>query len=222
MKFELNTLYNMDCMDALKDIPNKFFQLGIIDPPYGIGEDGHKNKSRGCIAKSTDFKPYIGNDALPPPESYFHELMRVTKNQIIWGANHFISRIPYDSPCWIVWDKQNGATDFADCELAWTSFKTATRKFTFTWSGMRQGDMKHKEKRVHPNQKPVRLYEWLLTKYAKPEDGPILDTHFGSANCLIACHNLGFDFLGFELDEYYYNVGKERLEDVRSQVRFNL
>lgn len=143
----------------------------------------------------------------------------MSRNQIIFGANHFISRIPFDSPCWVVWDKENGATDFADCELAWTSFKSAVRIFRFRWQGMLQGDMKHREARIHPNQKPVRLYEWLLREYAKPGDR-ILDTHAGSASSLIACHNLGFDFLGFEIDKVYFERARQRLESVQAQMRF--
>ena len=107
--------YNMDCMQGMKEFPDKYFDLAIVDVPYGIGESGGKNKSRGKLAKPTDYKDYIGNDSKPPNKDYFVELFRVSKNQIIWGANHFISKIPYDSSCWIVWDKVNGNTDFADC-----------------------------------------------------------------------------------------------------------
>lgn len=121
--------YNMDCMQGMKEFPDKYFDLAIVDVPYGIGESGGKNKSRGKLAKPTDYKDYIGNDSKAPNKDYFGELFRVSKNQIIWGANHFISKIPYDSSCWIVWDKVNGNTDFADCELAWTSFDTAVRKY---------------------------------------------------------------------------------------------
>src|SRR5699024_314418 len=143
--------------------------------------------------------------------------MRVSKNQIIWGANHYISKMPYDSSCWIVWDKQNGESDFADCELAWTSFKTAVRKFDFRWAGMLQGNMKAKEIRIHPTQKPVALYTWLLNNYADKGD-KILDTHVGSASSLIACHRAGFEFIGFELDEHYFEKASERLEAERNQI----
>jgi site-specific DNA-methyltransferase (adenine-specific) len=118
--------------------------------------------------------------------------------------------MPYSSPCWIVWDKDNGENDFADCELAWTSFKTAVRKAKFKWQGMLQGDMKHKEHRIHPTQKPVALYRWLLENYAKPGD-LILDTHVGSASSLIACESMGFNYVGFEIDEHYYNEAKKRM-----------
>ncbi|WP_444240770.1 DNA-methyltransferase [Eshraghiella crossota] len=223
--------YNMDCMQGMKEFPDKYFDLAIVDPPYGIGESGGKNKSRGKLAKPTDYKDYIGNDSKHPNKDYFGELFRVSKNQIIWGANHFISEIPYDSSCWIVWDKVNGNTDFADCELAWTSFDTAVRKISFMWNGMLQGksiseghliqgDKSKNEKRIHPNQKPVALYEWILSRYAKDRD-IILDTHVGSASSLIACYNTNHKFVGFELDEYYYKVSKQRLDTEMAQMRLS-
>lgn len=134
----ISEVYNIDCVEGMKRFPNKHFDLAIVDPPYGIGEDGSKNNSRSLLAKSKDYKAFHGNDLKSPDEDYFNELFRVSKEQIIWGANHFISKIPYDSSCWIVWNKDNGANDFADCELAWTSFKTAVRKFDFKWHGMLQ------------------------------------------------------------------------------------
>lgn len=223
--FELNKIYNLDCLSAMKEIPNKFFDLAIIDPPYGIGEDGSKNHTRGgggkSLAKGQDFPAFEGNDKEPPTKEYFDELFRVSKNQIIFGANHFISRIPYDSHCWLVWDKMNGNTDFADCELAWTSFNSAVRKFSYLWNGMIQQNMKSKEIRIHPTQKPVALYEWILNKYAKKGD-KILDTHCGSASSLIACYELGFDFLGFELSKYYFEKGNERLKSRMQQTRMEI
>lgn len=210
--------YCMDCMEGMKQFPDKFFELAIVDVPYGIGEDGLKNHSRGNRAKATKYIPKEW-DSKPPDDTYFKELFRVSKNQIIWGANHFISKIPVDSSCWIVWDKQNGDTDFADCELAWTSFKTAVRQFTFRWAGMLQGNMKNKEIRIHPTQKPVALYTWLLNNYAKKGD-KILDTHCGSASSLIACHKLGFQYWGFELDPDYYAIATARLEAVKAQHSF--
>jgi site-specific DNA-methyltransferase (adenine-specific) len=203
--------YNVDCMELMAKYPDKHFDLAIVDPPYGIGEDGSRNHTRGNKAIPKNYKPFSGNDIDSPELNYFRELIRVSKNQIIFGANHFISKIPIDSPYWIVWDKNNTG-DFADCELAWTSFKTAVRKFKYTWNGMLQGDMKNKEIRIHPTQKPVKLYEWLLTKYSKPTD-LILDTHVGSASSLIACENTGNKYIGCEFDKDYYETSLKRLED---------
>jgi site-specific DNA-methyltransferase (adenine-specific) len=204
-------------MEGMKEFPDKYFDLAIVDPPYGIGENGSKNHTRGKVAKARDYKAFWGLDNTPPENDYFNELFRVSKNQIIWGANHFISKIPYDSHCWIVWDKDNGENDFADCELAWTSFDTAVRRIKFRWAGMLQEDMKNKEHRIHPTQKPIALYEWILSRYAKDGD-IILDTHCGSASSLIACHRTNHKFVGFELDEYYYQKSKERLENEMAQM----
>lgn len=214
---ELEGFYNIDCMKGMKEIPDKYFDLAIVDPPYGIGESGKTNHTRGKLAVSKKYKSFHGDDLKSPESEYFEELMRVSKNQIVWGANHYISKIPFDSSCWIVWDKLNGETDFADCELAWTSFKSAVRKFDFRWQGMLQGNMKSKEIRIHPTQKPVALYHWLLNNYAKEGD-KILDTHVGSASSLIACHDLHFDYLGFELDEDYYHLSRKRLESHKAQL----
>lgn len=217
MKYQLNHFYNMDCMEGMKEFPDKYFELAIVDPPYGIGESGKKNHTRSKLAKAKDYKPFHGDDLKPPTEEYFNELFRVSKNQIIWGANHMMHIIAKKSPCWIVWDKNNGDNDFADCELAWTSFDTAVRQFTYTWAGMLQENMKNKEFRIHPTQKPVALYHWLLNNYAKQGD-KILDTHVGSASSLIACHDLGFDYIGFELDKDYYEQATKRLEQHKSQM----
>ena len=208
----------MDCIEGMKQFPDKYFDLAIVDPPYGIGENGSKNHTRGSLAKAKNYKAFAGGDVQPPNEEYFEELFRISKNQIIFGANHFISRMPYDSSCWIVWDKVNGESDFADCELAWTSFKSAVRKFEFRWAGMLQGNMKNKEVRIHPTQKPVALYEWLLSRYAKVGD-IILDTHVGSASSLLACHRTNHKFVGFELDKNYYKLSKERLDNEIAQLR---
>lgn len=206
------TLYNADCMDILQELPDKSFDLAIVDPPYGIGVSNIlRNKGRGMICKSKDYKPFSGKDAEAPDKRYFAELLRVSSNQIIWGANHFISRVPIDSSCWVVWDKENGENYFADCELAWTSFSSAVRIFRFRWQGMFQGNMKNKEKRIHPTQKPVALYKWVLTNYAKP-GFRILDTHLGSGSICIACHDLNFEMMGIELDSDYYEAAKRRLQ----------
>lgn len=210
--------YNMDCLQGMRDYPDNFFDLAIVDPPYGIGENGNKNHTRSRLAIAKNYKAFEGEDLKPPNEEYFKELMRVSKNQIIWGANHFISKIPYDSSCWIVWDKDNGESDFADCELAWTSFNSAVRRFKYRWQGMLQQDMKNKEYRIHPTQKPIALYEWILNRYAKEGD-TILDTHVGSASSLIACYNTNHNYVGFEMSEHYYNLSKKRIETETLQLR---
>lgn len=190
----ISEVYNIDCMEYMKNIPDKFFNLAIVDPQYGIGEDGKSNHSRGKLAKAKQYTPkHWDNEPMSP--QYFKELFRVSKNQIIWGANHFITRINKDSPCWIVWDKDNGASDFADCELAFTSFPNAVRKFKYRWNGMLQENMKNKEIRIHPTQKPVDLYAYLLKTFAKEGD-KIFDSHLGSGSSRIAAYKLGFDFYG--------------------------
>lgn len=211
------TIYNDDCMNILKQTPDNYYQLCIVDPPYGIGENGSTNKSRGKLAIAKDYKAFAGGDSEPPNLQYFQELQRVSKNQIIWGANHFCSIFGGSSSCWIVWDKMTGSSDFADCELAYTSFKTAVRMFKFQWSGMLQGDMKNKEHRIHPTQKPVKLYEWLLANYAKKGD-KILDTHGGSMSSAIAAHYAGFDMVVCEIDKDYFEAGKLRFKNETSQL----
>ena len=209
-------LLHIDCMEYMKTCKDNEFDLAIVDPPYGIGESGKTNASRGKLAVAQDYKPFHGDDLKPADPEYFIELQRVSRNQIIWGANHFMQNIGLGSSCWIVWDKMTGNSDFADCELAYTSFKTAVRKFQFQWSGMLQGDMKNKENRIHPTQKPVKLYEWLLKNYAKEGD-KILDTHLGSGSSAIAAHYGGFEFTGCELDEDYYLAACKRYMDETAQ-----
>lgn len=239
--------YLMDCIVGMKHYPDKYFDLAIVDPPYGIDEANGKNASRnkgfgkgnGKSKKITYSKDYGKKnwDNKPPSIEYFTELFRVSKNQIVFGANHFISRMPYNSSCWIVWDKDNGDSDFADCELAWTSFKKAVRKYKFRWNGLLQEDMKNKEIRLHPTQKPVALYKWLLDKFAKIKcdhkheehyrylctdcnnaNVKILDTHLGSGSSRIAAHELGFNFTGFEIDEEYYYMQEGRFSKYQSQL----
>jgi site-specific DNA-methyltransferase (adenine-specific) len=206
----------MDYMNGLE--PNAF-ELAIVDPPYGIGENGDRNSSRGKLAVAKNYKAFAGGDVSAPDPDYFGQLKRVSKNQIIWGANHYIDSFQFirNSSCWIVWDKVNGASDFADCELAWTSFKSTVRMFKFQWAGMLQGDMKNKEHRIHPTQKPVKLYRWLLKNYAKPGNR-ILDTHLGSGSSAIAAYDEGFDFVGIELDREYYDSAVKRFRQHISQT----
>lgn len=208
----------MDCMEFMKSVPNKHYDLAIVDPPYGIDQDGSNNYTRSKLATSKNYKAYCSTDNNSPDKLYFDELFRISKNQIIWGANHFISKIPYDSSCWVVWDKNNGETDFADCELSWTSFNSAVRKYKFTWQGMLQEDMKNKQIRIHPNEKPVQLYKWLLKNYAKEGD-KILDTHGGSGSIMLACHDMKFDLDWIELDPYYYKAALKRFKDHKLQLK---
>ncbi len=204
---------NMELMSRYED---NHFDLAIVDPPYGIDVGNQSQGKGGGVAKKIDYTVKDWDKSSPDLE-YFKELKRVSKNQIIWGANHFINKIPFGSPCWIVWDKVNGGTDFADCELAYTSFKTAVRKISWRWSGMLQQDMKNKEIRIHPTQKPIKLYEWLLMNYAKEGD-KILDTHLGSGSIAIACHNLKYDLTACELDKEYFDAAMKRIEKHKQQL----
>lgn len=213
-------LYNEDCMELMKRYPDNYFQLAIVDPPYGIKEDGHReNHTRSKLARSKKYNNALWTQKAPESK-YFEELIRVSKNQIIWGANHMADLFNAKSSCWIVWNKKvmsGKGNHFADAELAYGSFSTAVRTFEFEWQGMIQGDMKSKENRIHPTQKPVALYKWLLTNYAKQGD-KILDTHGGSMSIAIACHDLGFDLTLSELDKDYFEAGKKRLDNHRAQV----
>ena len=212
-----SAVFNEDCIVGMKRYADKFFDLAIVDPPYGIDINNQSQGKGGGVARKIDYTKKDW-DKTAPEIIYFNELRRVSKNQIIWGANHFISRLPIDSSCWIVWDKDNGETDFADCELAWTSFKTAVRRFKWTWAGMRQQNMKDKEIRIHPTQKPIALYKWLLMNYAS-DGNLILDTHLGSGSSRIAAYDLGYDFTGFEIDPEYYEKQEKRFKDFVSQLR---
>ena len=199
----------MDAETGLPSYPDKFFDLAIVDPPYGIDADQKRGDTgRNGHIKQRDY--HIGNwdKGIPTPE-YFSEIKRVSKNQIIWGGNYFLDYLGNTS-CFIVWDKDNSDNFYADCELAWASFDTAVRKAKYKWHGFLQGDMKNKENRVHPTQKPVKLYRWLLENYAKPGQ-LILDTHVGSASSLIACESMGFDYVGFEIDPDYYAAAQNRM-----------
>ena len=206
----------MDCIDGMKQYPDNHFDLAIVDPPYGMIKNTY-GSDKVAPAKFRCDKINHREWDIAPNKEYFNELKRVSKNQIVWGANHFISSLPFDSSCWLVWDKDNTG-DFADCELAWTSFNTAVRKFEFRWNGMLQGDMKNKETKIHPTQKAVALYDWILHNYAKPND-LILDTHLGSQSSRIAANKAGLDFVGFEIDKEYFDKGNERYNNFISQLR---
>ena len=209
---------NEDNMQLMARYEDNHFDLAIVDPPYGIGINNQSQGKGGGVAKKIEYTKKDW-DKTAPNKDYFLELNRVCKNVIIFGANHFIENIPMaNSSCWIVWDKDNGGTDFADSELAYTTFKTSVRNYKCKWSGMLQYNMKNKETRIHPTQKPIRLYEWLLMNYANEGD-KILDTHLGSGSIAIACHNLGYDLTACELDTEYFDAAMKRLSNHQLQTK---
>ena len=202
---ELNGFYNMDCMEGMKEFPDKYFELAIVDPPYGLGDrlvdGGHKKNPMEKYRKDYEGKGW--DEA--PDKQYFCELFRVSKNQIIWGGNYF----PLPPTRGIIcWDKKIFMPTFSRWEMAWTSFDSPAKMFEH---------MQTDKTRFHPTQKPIALYEWLLLNYAHKGD-KILDTHVGSASSLIACHNLGFQYVGFELDSDYFKAATKRLETAKSQI----
>lgn len=205
-------LLNMDCMEYMKELPDKAFDLAIVDPPYGIKRDNGFG-GFGGFGKPIARKKYKGDwDSSRPDDSYFIELLRVSKQQIIWGGNFFTDQIPQANH-WIFWDKQNTMPTFGDGELAWTSFdRNSVKRHILQYNGLLGKELE----RIHPTQKPVKLYEWLLTNYAKPGQR-ILDTHLGSGSSAIAAHNLGFDFVGMELDKDYYEAAVKRFEKHKAQ-----
>ena len=207
---------NEDNMELMARYEDNYFNLAIVDQPYGINMDGGKIGGDNCVKATEYTQKQWDNKA--PNKQYFEELKRVSKKQIIWGANHFIENIPNaNSSCWIVWDKDNTG-NFSDSELAYTSFETAVRNFKWRWNGMLQQNMKNKQKRIHPTEKPIQLYEWLLQNYAKEGD-KILDTHLGSGSIAIACHNMKYDLTACELDKEYYDKAMKRLKEHTAQQR---
>lgn len=218
----------MDCMNYLAKCEDNQFELAIVDPPYGQnGSQMFINRKNSVRQKSgTELtvlqRAYIRSkwDRERPSLEFFRELRRVTSNQIIWGGNYFADLLP-PSPAWIVWDKVNGTTVQSDCELAWTSFDRALRKVSIMWNGMQQGrtpdgkhsgDKRKNELRIHPTQKPVALYKWILLNYAKKGD-KILDTHLGSGSSRIAAFDLDFEFVGIEKDSDYFAESMEWFTD---------
>ena len=224
---KMNVAYNMDCMEAMRQMPDNAFDLAVVDPPYGIGADNFKNgagasKDGGKLYStavkmknrlntgSGKLKNRLLNqsdcswDSEPPQKEYFNELFRVSKNQIIWGGNYF--DLPPTRGI-IVWDKVQPWENFSQVELAWTSFDrpAALFKMCNTMPG-----------KIHPTQKPIALYEWLFKKYAKPGD-KILDTHLGSGSSRIAAYNAGLYFVGYEINELYFNLQEERYQKHTAQ-----
>lgn len=199
-----------DCLEAMKQMPDKAYDLAIIDPPYGLGMDGRK----GSVSKKPMHNwrawEYKGWDSNIPNQDYFTELFRVSSNQIVWGANYMTLYLPV-SKCWLFWDKGQDLT-MPDGELAWTSFSFPIRRKVINRCEAREDGL------IHPTQKPVALYKWLLHNYAKEGD-KILDTHGGSMSIAIACHDMGFDLDLWELDEEYYAKGVERFNRHKAQLR---
>ena len=212
---ENGKLYCGDCEDIMPELEK--VDLVLTDPPYGIGEAAGKNKSRSKIAKAKDY----GNktwDNKPPSKECFEILLKAAEHHIIFGGNYFIEHLQ-PSPCWIVWDKDNTG-DFADCELAWTNFKTAVRKFKYRWNGMLQENSgKHKEKRYHPTQKPVGLFKQILLKYSE-EGQTILDPFAGVGTTGLACEDLGKrKYILIEQEEKYCEITAMRLEAENKQLK---
>ena len=206
--------FNEDCMVGMARYPDKYFDLAIVDPPYGINiVDQFKKTIKSSSSMFNKSKGIYGSnwDCNIPDKLYFDELMRISKNQIIWGGNYFNLG---SARCYLIWDKMNGTNPMADAELAWTSIDGSVRIFRMHHFSAGY------DAKMHPTQKPVALYKWLLTNYAKKGD-KILDTHVGSASSLIACHDMGFDAVGFELDPDYYAKSKQRLEDFMRQPRID-
>ena len=207
----MNELYNMDCMEGMKQFPDKYFELAIVDPPYGIGIDGQKEsicknpKHNRKLHEKKDWDNSI------PNKEYFKELERVSKNQIIWGANYFVKHLEKGTKGWIVWDKGQHGLTMSDCELAYSSFDVPTRVVVINRVELL------KDGTIHPTQKPLKLYKWLLQNYAKQGD-KILDTHVGSASSLIACYQMNFDYIGFELDKEYFEKASKRIEQEKAQI----
>ena len=196
---------NIDCMIGMAEYEDNHFDLCICDPPYGIKIQDIWGKEKYGYTEWENKKW----DSNVPDDNYFNELFRISKEQIIWGGNYYKLR---PTMGWIIWDKGQRGFTLADGEMAWSSFNKAMRIFEYARA---KANNQH---RIHPTQKPIALYKWLLTKYAKEGD-LILDTHVGSASSLIACEDMGFNYVGFELDEEYYNSAQKRLTQFRSQLK---
>ena len=198
----ISEVYNEDCMVGMKRYPDKYFDLAIVDPDFGLNE---KISSGGTWASK--YKKDDGNLGGKPNKQYFKDLFRVSQNQIIWGGNYFIEYL-YSTRCYIIWDKVAKMDTLADCEIAWTSFDRNAKIYCHVRNTS--------EKRIHICQKPIDLYKWILKNYAKEGD-KILDTHLGAGSNRIACHEGGFDFVGFEIDKDYFNAQEKRFNIYKAQ-----
>jgi site-specific DNA-methyltransferase (adenine-specific) len=214
------TITNEDNMMLMARYPDKYFDLSIVDPPYGINiqKMNYTQNIKGGVAKRNDYSSIKDWDSNTPTKEYFNELFRVSKNQIIWGGNYF--ELPL-TKSWLIWDKKiedKYSNDFADCELAWNSFNKPAKIVRYLWSGMLQPDMKNKQKRIHPTEKPIQLYKWIIDNYANQGE-KILDTHLGSGSIALACHDYGFELTACELDKEYYDKSIQRIKDHVAQQR---
>ena len=221
----LNVAYNMDCMDAMRAMHDGAFDLAIVDPPYFSGPErrGYYGSKVSSIGVNRDYPISPKWDV--PQAPYFEELDRVAKKYIVWGCNYFDYVFASGR---IVWDKCNGSSSFSDCEIAATNCHNSVRLFRFMWNGMcqgksisegtvMQGNKALNERRIHPTQKPVALYTWLLQRYAKP-GWKILDTHLGSGSSRIAAYDLGVGFAGYEIDPHYFAAQEKRFADHTAQM----
>lgn len=208
----INKVIQGDCLEVMKGMPDKCVDLVLTDPPYGIGiaKNGMAIGSLGStgVAKRQDYGKQDW-DAFTPSKEYFDEIIRVSKNQAIFGGNYFTDKLPQSNK-WLVWDKNNEHSVLSDCELVWTSVKGRVQKKMYTWNGMIQEDMKNKEIRHHPTQKPVEVMKWVLSIF--PETKTVLDPFSGSGSTLVACKNMGVDFIGIEQSDKYVSVANERLK----------
>lgn len=205
-------LYNIDCMEYMKNCEDNAFDLAIVDPPYGIGIDGQKESICKNPKHNRKAHKHKGWDNAIPTKEYFDELQRVSKNQIIWGANYFVEHLTKGTKGWIVWDKGQHGLTMSDCELAYSSFNKATRIYTIN-----RGLIAQAGGSIHPTQKPKKLYEWILKNYATTGD-KILDTHLGSGSSAIASYNYKFDFVGLEIDKEYFDNAKARFDKYTRQL----
>ena len=227
-----NRFLNSDCMDVMKLYPDKYFDLALCDPPYGLNEHGGKNRGKYVLQKNGN-RLYVpdgnyenrGWDNEPPDKAYFDEVIRISKNQIIFGCNYFDYPFPGGR---IIWDKCNDGSDQSDAEIAYNSFSNRVDIVRYMWRGMmqgksieegwiQQGNKSLNEKRITPTQKPVALYKWIIQKYLKPGD-KLIDTHVGSASSLIACEDLGIQYVGTEKDTFTYNLADKRLQEHKAQL----
>ena len=202
---------NEDNMELMARYEDNYFDLAIVDPPYGIGIDGQKESKKGKKSDRKYHKKKQWDNSIPNKD-YFDELQRVSKNQIIWGANYFVEHLTKGTKGWVVWFKGQIGLTMSDCELAFSSFQRATRVVNINRVDLL------KQNTIHPTEKPIRLYQWLLDNYAE-KGHKILDTHLGSGSIAIACHNLGYDLTACELDKDYFNAAIKRIEQHKAQQR---